>query len=385
MGAGPGDRQAGHVWAWGVEWKRGFLRDGWLGGGGRKRVGWAMTRPGLGSQNITFHWAEGELPGRSQLWRHRFLEPRTQPNSCQSSGTSALGILDSGGLPGSRAGRPFKFQNPGPSKPNPGCCRAMESWVCPANLGWDLKFHASRETQRGRWVPPRTTQCSSGPGAGTGMIPNKLGTLPALLAKVGGKGGLAGCLYWPGKLETGSYHLNPPKGGLETTGCGQREACQFPVSPRPRALGHRFVPRPGRYEEISGCASWVSERCRSSHRKMGTREQEGLTVIPGRGWGSGCRRSPSPQECLAMACTSSRGRRECRPRRNSSSSQIWDGRVHTPGLGWRMKVPVTMGSTPSAPPPPQALVSPREAPPPPKWWPWRSAWEGSSGQLSGAG
>lgn len=68
---------------------------------------------------------------------------------------------------------------------------------------------------------------------------------------------LLACL--PGKPETGSYHLNPSEGGLETTDCGQREACQFPVSPRPWALGHRFVPRPGRDEEISGCASRVSE------------------------------------------------------------------------------------------------------------------------------
>lgn len=117
----------------------------------------------------------------------------------------------------------------------------------------------------------------------------------------------------PGKLETGSYHLNPCEGGLETTGCGQRESCQFPVSPRPWALGHGFVPRHGRYEDVSGCASRVSEWCRNAHRKVGTRDhetQEGLTVIPGRGQGSGRRRSPSPQECSEMAHTSSRGRRE---------------------------------------------------------------------------
>lgn len=152
------------------------------------------------NQNITFHWAEGEPPGRSQLWRHRFLEPRTQPNSCLSSGTSALGILDSGGLPGSRTGRSFKFQNPGPSKPKPARCRAMESWVCPANLGWDSEVHASRETHRERGVPPRTAQRCSGPGAGMGTIPDKLGALPALLANVGGKGGLARCLSWPACL-----------------------------------------------------------------------------------------------------------------------------------------------------------------------------------------
>lgn len=139
-------------------------------------------------------------PVRRQLWRHRFLELRTQPDSCQGSGTSALGILDSGGLPGSRTGSSFKFQNSGPSQPKPARSRATESWVCPENLGWESEVHASRETQRGRWLPPRTTQCCSGPEAGMGMVPYRLGALPALLANVGGKGGLARCLYWPARL-----------------------------------------------------------------------------------------------------------------------------------------------------------------------------------------
>lgn len=197
----------------------------------------------------------------------------------------------------------------------------------------------------------------------------------------------------PGKLETGSYHLNPCEGGLETTGCGQRESCQFPVSPRPWALGHRFVPRRGRREDVSGCASRVSEWCWSSHRKVGTRDhetQEGLTVIPGRGQGSGRRRSPRPQECSEMAHTSSRGRREsfvpggiqvpvksvmakCRPLARAGGLR--------PPAPWGGRPPPTKVT-----PPPPALVSPLEAPPAPKWgWPWRSAWEGSSGQLPGAG
>lgn len=153
-------------------------------------------------------------------------------------------------------------------------------------------------------------------------------------------------------------------GGLETAGCGQRDSCQFPASPRPQALSHRFVPRHGRHEDIPwGCASGeqMVQELSQEGRDKGTMRPKGLAVIPGRGQGSGYRHSPSPQKCSETAHTSCRGRQ--RPVPGGIQVQVKSETAKsTPGPQWKAKVTGHHGKHSLCPPQPPGLSYPTRGP-----------------------
>ena len=106
--------------------------------------------------------------------------------------------------------------------------------------------------REGNLVPQGSHSAPSGPQAGMRTVPCRRGPCHASWPAWEGTGGPARCPSWLACLGNLSRALSTePVGRLETAGCGQRESCQFPASPRPRtgsqiSLGAKGIVRPRR-------------------------------------------------------------------------------------------------------------------------------------------
>lgn len=259
----------------------------------------------LGAQ-ITFHrglGAGGAGRGRTgglPRWtdHHAGSSPRTDrelrpalwnPGPCHMPGEvlapQPLEFEASGGSRTSLGG----FQIPGASEPTPPRAWVLEAWVCPANPAWELGVHASREARgagaglpqgpRGADSGPRADEDSPLQGEGPAIPPRQLGK--------GRRPCPVPLLAWPGCLGNLRRPLSPePAGGLETTGSGQGESCQFPACPRRPRQGlwvtGLFSDNGGRWQS-RGVRPPANGWCTNPHTRLGPRDpgRGGAARVPG--------------------------------------------------------------------------------------------------------